>query len=105
MSMATRPEKVPQASTPEPKRAAASREAAPEASVRQRLLFSLVLIQAEAEKAVLQITILGHLRHGSGMDYATVVHHRDSIAERFCNHKVLLHQQNGRVGRLQLAEC
>jgi hypothetical protein len=59
-------------------------------------------VQAEPEQPMLEIAILGKLRHGSGVDHPAVVHDRDRVAERLGEHEILLDQQDGRGGLLPL---
>src|SRR5690349_416230 len=65
---------------------------------------SLVRSEREPEQALLQCLVGGELGHRAAMHDAAVVHHRDVVAERLGHREVLLHEQHGGVGALQLAQ-
>src|SRR4051795_1507010 len=74
----------------------------PEGLLRRPL--SLMLIQAEAEKPLLQNGVRDQVAHRPGMNDCSVVHHGDIVTQSCRGVKVLLHQQNGFTAGLQLAK-
>jgi hypothetical protein len=65
---------------------------------------SLVRRERKPQQAMLQRLVGGELGHRTAVDDATVVHHRDAVAERLGDGEVLLDQEDRRLRPLQLAK-